>query len=210
MIKDLPYLSQFESATLVTEILQGRLDAKDDPNWQDAGWATRDLYAFWAWQTCGVACLRMLLPPKLRPTTATITQELITAGAYEVRGNQVRGLIYEPFTNYVTTTWRMRASVQKNLTPAALQDYLQRPGTAALISVNPEIRDVDAQQLPQPCAEPGGHLVLATGASSVGITFHNPSGHPHSQSAVTLPWHHFNPLFAQRGITITIPEDHHD
>lgn len=210
MITDLPYLSQFESPALVTDILHGRLDAREDPNWRNSGWATPDLYAFWAWQTCGVACLRMLLPPKIRPPAATLTKELITAGGYKVQGNEIYGLIYTPFAHYAMTTWQMHARVEKNLTSKSLHDHLQRPSTAALISVHPEIRDADAQQAPQSCSEPGGHLVLATMASPTSITFHNPSGHPHSQAAVTLPWSHFNPLFAQRGITITLPEEHHD
>ncbi len=96
----LPYVSQFESSELASDFLEGRLTPKEDSRWRNCGWAQPEDYGFWAWHTCGVACLRMILTPTVAKA-ADLTRDLVRVGAYQVSGNHVAGLFYHPFTEYI-------------------------------------------------------------------------------------------------------------
>lgn len=200
----LPYVSQFESSELASDFLEGRLTPKEDPRWRNSGWAQPEDYGFWAWQTCGVACLRMLLTPTVA-RAADLTRDLVRVGAYQVSGNHVSGLFYHPFTDYIRSKWGLAATVHRELNLKRVQEILGLPDTVLMLSVSPVIRDTTPTASPLAAGPTGGHLVLATRGSDKGVTFHDPSGHPHGQSNVTLPWNHFDSFFAQRGIEITIP-----
>lgn len=203
MSAQLPYVSQFESSELVSDFLEGRLKTEEDPKWRNSGWARPEDYGFWAWHTCGVACLRMILTPAAAKA-ADLTRDLLQAGGYQVSGNHVTGLFYRPFTVYVRSNWGLEGTVIKELTLKRVQQILDLPDTVMMLSVNPAIRDTTTAAAPSAGPGTGGHLVLATKASPQGVIFHDPSGHPHSQADVMLPWHHFESFFARRGIAITL------
>jgi len=208
MSAHLPYISQFESSALASEFLEGRLETTEDPNWRNSGWTRPRDYGFWAWHTCGVACLRMILPPGAA-TAAELTSDLVRAGAYQVSGQHVTGLIYHPFADYIRSRWGLSGTVHRTLGMERVRDALGRPDTVMMLSVNPAIRNVTTDDPPPSGLAPGGHLVLATKASAEDITFHDPSGHPYRQSNVTLSWEHFGPHFAGRGIEITVQRAPH-
>jgi hypothetical protein len=200
----LPYVSQFESSELVSDFLEGRLTPQEDPRWRNSGWTRAEDYSFWAWHTCGVACLRMILSPAVAKA-CNLTQDLVKAGGYQISGNNVAGLFYHAFVSYIRDHWGLHGTVYKELSLERVRDILHMPQTVMMLSVDPTIRNTSptARRPPGPTA--GGHLILATDASKEGVTFHDPSGHSHGQSNVMLPWDRFDSFFAQRGIAITIP-----
>jgi hypothetical protein len=57
----IPYYSQFASPELVEDIVNSRLNARDDPRWREFGASTPQEYEYWAWKACGIAALKMAL-----------------------------------------------------------------------------------------------------------------------------------------------------
>lgn len=204
----LPYFSQFASRELVNAFLARPHLTADDPDWKSMGWPTSREYAFWAWQTCGVACLRSIVALDGRqPSAAALTEDLILAGAYRISdgGTQVSSLIYAPFAEYVTKRWGLQAETRGQLRVDELRNELLEPACAAMVSVHPSVRDAETN-LSADWPRPGGHLVLAHDATPEVIRFHNPSGYwPSGQSSVELPWSCFARFYANRGILMVAP-----
>lgn len=201
-----PYFSQFASRELVNAFLARQSATGGDPRWHEAGWASRREYAFWAWQTCGVACLRSILAANgHRPTPARLTQDLIDCGAYmlDQERRTVDGLIYAPFVEYVLSEWDINSEVRPELTVDELRAEMEKRSRTAIVSVHPTIRDAGTSK--GPAGRLGGHLILVHSMSPDGIRFHNPSGYwPYAQSDVRLPWAEFDKFYANRGIIIRI------
>ncbi|MEK7571158.1 MAG: hypothetical protein AAB553_02700 [Patescibacteria group bacterium] len=63
--KNIPYFSQWESPTLVDTIVRKKISAKDDPRWKNSGAKTKAEYELWSHNTCGMACLKMILAKEL-------------------------------------------------------------------------------------------------------------------------------------------------
>ncbi|MGW0314038.1 C39 family peptidase [Streptomyces flavidovirens] len=194
-----PYYSQWESRTLVPEFIAGQRDAADDPLWQKSGADTPQEYAFWAPRMCGVACLRMALDFWRHPVPSSVplVRELCEAGAYVRNGEVVKGLIYQPFADYVGARWGLKAESVPDLPSSRIHETIAG-GCLALVSVHKTVRT--------PAVEPpskGGHLVLAVGASQEGVMLHNPSGLPGvSQEFALVPWARFDRFYAGRGVII--------
>ncbi|MFI8194779.1 C39 family peptidase [Streptomyces sp. NPDC085946] len=194
-----PYYSQWESRDLVPEFITGRLDAADDPLWQKSGADTPQEYAFWAPRMCGVACLRMALDfwGHPVPPSVPLVRELCEAGAYVRDGDTVKGLIYQPYTEYVTARWGLEARSAPDL-PAARVPEILGSGHLALLSVHKTVRTPEVDP-----PSKGGHLVLAVGASEESLMLHNPSGLPGaSQEFAPVPWARFAHFYAGRGVIL--------
>ncbi len=92
------YQSQFASRTLVSEFLDGRIPAEQDPAWRDFGFASSGEYAFWSRRLCGIACMTMVLGSE--KSMAGLAQEALRLGGYQVAdesGSFVdRGWFYRP------------------------------------------------------------------------------------------------------------------
>jgi hypothetical protein len=58
--EEMPYHSQFASPELVGPVVFGNMDAQDDPRWADSGASTKVEYGRWAWNLCGMACLKSI------------------------------------------------------------------------------------------------------------------------------------------------------
>lgn len=58
-----PFFSQWETPDMTLAVLADGAEAalRRDPLWQGSGAATRDEYAVWAANVCGMACLKMIL-----------------------------------------------------------------------------------------------------------------------------------------------------
>lgn len=198
-----PYYSQFESPRLISGILRGELAAADDPLWQRSGASDRDEYDFWAWRSCGVACLRSILELYLgvRPAAVPLAKALLDAGAYRPRPDGgLDGLIYAPFAAYLSTAWGLRAEVRTRYPMDELRADVEA-GCLVMASVNSSIR-----MAPAPPPVTGGHLVLVYAAAPDWVEFHNPSGHTATtQSRVRLPGEVFGRYFAMRGIAVYPP-----
>lgn len=203
-----PYFSQFASRELVNLFLDEPDSTASDPGWPESGWSTPQHYANWAWRTCGVACLRSILGAHGETASAaTLTRELLEAGAYPSRApNESVGLVYQPFVDYLDTRWNLPAHVLTGITINSLVQHLAIPGRVVITSVIPTIRDLPTEPPPSSPSRPGGHLVLTLKADQENVWFHNPSGYwPHRQENVALLATTFARTFAGRGIAVDLP-----
>jgi hypothetical protein len=66
------YVAQIESVELIAAIIEGTITAEDDPLRARSGAQDRREYAFWAWRSCGVACLRSVLLHRLGRAPAAV------------------------------------------------------------------------------------------------------------------------------------------
>ncbi|MFJ8509722.1 peptidase [Streptomyces avermitilis] len=149
---------------------------------------------------CGIACLRMALWH--RDGQAPSLFELLNGarhyGAYIRQGQEIKGLIYEPFVRYVRDTHALAGEVHPDLDLLGLGELLDA-GRLVMASVSKEIRRPD--RAPQ---RRGGHLVLAIGRSEDTIVLRNPSGHTPQARAAVMDMEQFEPFFSGRGISLNL------
>jgi hypothetical protein len=194
-----PYFSQWESADLIPQFIDGRLSSAADPRWAESGATTAADYGFWAPKVCGLACLRMILssrglpaPPMMR-----LVELALDWKAYIPAGDRVNGLIYMPFAEWVRHDFDVVAEVVPDLTLEHLTS-VATPDTPVIASVHHWIRWPDRHP-----PETGGHLVLVTGAANGLVRLHNPSGLPGvSQQDAVIEAADFGRFFAGRGIVV--------
>jgi hypothetical protein len=194
-----PYYSQWESAELVPQFLDGSLSAADDPNWATSGARTPAEYAFWASRVCGLACLRMVLDGRglLVPPMIRLVEQALAWKAYVRDGDRVAGLIYKPFADWVLHDYGISAAVVPDL---SLEQVCASASPAApvIASVHSWIRWPDRTP-----PQTGGHLVLVTGAAGGVLRLHNPSGLPGaSQRDARIRSADFARFFAGRGLIV--------
>ncbi|GGU08680.1 C39 family peptidase [Streptomyces violascens] len=199
-IHPVPYHSQWASPELVEEIVEGALDAAQDPLWREYGAQTPEEYAWWSWRLCGVACLRMALEywQGSAPTPMELAEECLAAGAYVRRDDGLDGLIYAPFAAYAHERWGLKAAARPHL-PMAEIPRLIASGNLLMLSVHPSIREL----APAP-ERRGGHLVLAVGVTEDALVLHNPSGFQgrRSQEFVHVRWADLDRFYAGRGVVM--------
>jgi len=197
--QDVPYHSQWRSPELVAEIVARRIDACDDPRWQETGFEDSEHYRFWSWKLCGLACLESALDywSIAHGSRLDLLQRALEYGVYRVRDDGgVDGLIYRPFATWLADDFDLQVEVFGDHTLGEITSQLDET-TLAIASVSPEIRQPDAAN-----ERRGGHLVLLHGRSPQGVWFHNPSGVPPQQADVFLPYPVFSRFYAQRGMTL--------
>lgn len=199
----MPYFSQWASRDLTAAVIAEGPEAAlaRDPLWRSSGAHSLDEYIAWAWNVCGMACLRMILAARTGKVIQTL--ELARActryGGYTVDATSgvIKGLIYAPFVEFVRAEFGIRAEVVTQITAARVPEIFER-AEFLIASVHSSIRW--PQRTPP---KKGGHLVLVTDASDNLITFHNPSGHDlASQENARLSLSDFDRFFAGRGISI--------
>ena len=195
-----PYYSQWESADLVGQFLDGTLASAEDPLWAASGARTPAEYGFWAPRVCGLACLRMIMGccGMPVPRMMSLVEQALAWGAYVPDGDRVAGLIYQPFADGVRADYGIGLEVVPGLSLDRLtaEASAQRP---VIASVHHWIRWPD--RIPP---ETGGHLVLVTGAADGLVRLHNPSGLPgSSQRDAVIEAVSFARFFAGRGLIVT-------
>lgn len=195
-----PVLTQYASPDLIPDFVSGRRTVASDPAWADSGAASPAEYAFWAGRSCGPTCLQMLLGHLGRdvPSLHTIVADCCSVGAFVVDGDQVGGLYYQPFVEYLRTRYGLDATVRADLPLAELTDRLAA-GELAIVSVHKRIRYAATAPVDR-----GGHLVLAYGYADESICFNNPSGHIATARRATMHRSRFDRFYAGRGITIDL------
>ncbi|WP_045692900.1 C39 family peptidase [Streptomyces rubellomurinus] len=202
VVHEVPYHSQWESAELVRAIIDGRLDAAEDPRWGQSGADTPEEYAWWSWRLCGVACLRMALDHwwGVAPPALALADECVKAGAYVRDGESLRGLVHTPFAAYVRERWGLAAQAREASPEEVAAEVAG--GRLVMLSVHPSIREPAG---PEPVRR-GGHLVLAVGVTDTSLVIHNPSGFPgESQEFAHVPWRSFGQFYAGRAIILGPP-----
>ena len=193
-----PYFGQWETPTLIGDIIAGRRRAEDDPAWAASGAESAQDYARWADHLCGVACLRMALaargitPPRARDLARVLTGY----GAYvEQADGFIRGLIYAPAITWLRDAHDLHAEIILDRAADDIPPMLA-DGGLFIASVHPAIR-----RPVEPAPGKGGHLVLVFGAESGALRLHNPSGHDAaSQADARVALADFARFFAGRGI----------
>lgn len=200
--KTVPYFSQWETPEMTLHVVaKGTAALLDDPLWHRSGAKSVEEYAHWAVNLCGMACLKMILATRGEHyPTLELAWACTRHGGYVVGedGTSIKGLIYAPFVDLVSSRFGLKAEVATRVETADLPELLSR-WPFFMASVHHSIRWPD--QVPP---SKGGHLVLVTSASPQEVRFHNPSGHDRaSQADVVLPLDVFDRFFAGRGIVVS-------
>lgn len=195
-------VTQYASPELVAAIAYDGHDPADDPRWAESGAPTRDDYARWCGEWCGMACLRMALAHRDgdAPTLYELLDRSLPYGTYVPRPDgTVFGLVHDPFVAYARAEHGLDARAHRDLDPDGLRSLLATPGTMVVASVHREVRRPD-----RPAPGRGGHLVLVT-AHDPGtdtLAFHNPSGHTPSAREATLATDTFATFWSARAIAL--------
>jgi hypothetical protein len=192
-----PYFSQWASAALVAEFLDGRPSATD-PLWAESGAADLAEYARWARHLCGMACLRMAMASRGEAHSIHALRRGVEArgGYIDQGGDDIRGLIYAG-----AVQWLNERGIAARIVLDEPMPELP-PGALYLASVHPRIR---TPELDPP--HKGGHLVLVFGQDAEGrLRFHNPSGHDEqTRCDVRMAPAEFARFHADRGILLPAP-----
>ncbi|HSX43281.1 MAG TPA: C39 family peptidase [Candidatus Saccharimonadales bacterium] len=208
--EEMPYHSQFASPELVGPIVFGEMQAKDDPRWSESGASTPEEYARWAWNLCGMVCLKSVLEytdkPGKEQTLMALARTCIDEGGYVVGEDEIKGLYYGPFVKFAEKEFGLEGRVAS---PLSIADIVQEinDGNFVIASVHPTIRDFS------PPPRQGGHLVLLTGydiADENGpkLYYHDPAGlYEKSQAFASAPVSTFEKYFAGRGVVLTRPPE---
>lgn len=195
----IPYFSQWESPASATDILSRRKGLHEISEWPQSGALSQEEFVEWANHVCGMCCLKMALAAKTGKVVPILelTRRSLSYGAYVREGENIRGLIYAPFVEFLQEeldiSGQVRVEMQAEEIAAELAEH-----QFFIASVHPDIR---YPEIAPP--RTGGHLVLVTQVEEGVITFHNPSGHnAATQSYVRLPISQFGQFFAGRGVAI--------
>lgn len=195
----IPYFSQWEDPDCAAGIIAGDLQLSDVTLWAQSGASNQQEFIEWANHVCGMCCLKMVLAAvsgKVEPILS-LTQRSLAYGAYVREGDNIKGLIYAPFVDYVGQELGLTARVRVDISAQDIAGELEQH-RFFIASVHPSIRIPDSVP-----PRKGGHLVLVTRADQASVTFHNPSGHDvYTQQDVTLPVAVFGRFFAGRGIAL--------
>ncbi|MBU9847597.1 C39 family peptidase [Rahnella ecdela] len=194
-----PYFSQWEDPDCAAGIIAGDIQLSDISLWPRSGAADQQEFIEWANHVCGMCCLKMVLAaisgnvvPVLK-----LTYQSLSYGAYIREGDNIKGLIYAPFVEYVRNELGLEAQVKVDISAHEIAGQLEEH-RFFIASVHPSVRIPESTP-----PRRGGHLVLVTRADEQSVTFHNPSGHDLStQQDVTLPVETFERFFAGRGISL--------
>ncbi len=199
--KNVPYFSQWESPSLVKDIISGSVKAEDDPHWKTSGAKTKEEYSVWSALGCGMACTKMLiahLKGKEIPLV-DLAKRSLAYGTYTLPLEESQGLIYNPYAKYLKDEFNLNAKVVLPLLPREIMEELSH-GRYVIASVSPQIRYTDSHP-----KNKGGHLVLMLGydLEKQELYLHNPSGFTQeTQKYATISFADFKKFFGGRGIVI--------
>jgi hypothetical protein len=201
LIKDVPYFSQWESPKLVDGILSGKFDSKNDPNWKSSGAKTKEEYALWSANACGMTCTKMILAKEIGKTLPIVdlANKSLPYGVYTLPLEDSVGLLYTPYIKFLSKEFSLTAKLVRPLTVNQIVHELSH-NNYVIASVSPKIRHTSDTP-----TNKGGHLVLLLGydLGKKELYFHNPSGfRPDTQSYAVISFKDFKKFFGGRGIVV--------
>lgn len=203
LIGDVPYQCQFATPELAKDILEKRVEAKNDPNWAIFGFKTKEESEYWAWRDCGVCCLKMALDfYGKKETIAKLVNDGVVLGGYDVEKDS--GWYYKPLLELA----------KKNGFHGYVSAYLSKYELAkhvldkrfVIASVNPSIIRLDKEVKSK---QKSGHLVLVIGFKLKnkrieGFYINNPSGKvAETQKKAFIPTKVFTNAYGERGVVIS-------
>ncbi len=212
--KKIPYYSQWESKELVNKLLEKKISAKDDPKWRQSGAKSKHEYLHWSWNSCGMACLKMVLGDMFdkKFKIVELGKHCEEYGGYVINGkafstndylHSVDGLFYQPFVRFIKKEYYLDAAVRKILVAKEIMWELGR-NNYVVASVDPAVRNPSSES-----RQKGGHLLLMTGFDQKKKVFylHNPSGYYRkSQENAEITFKDFEKFFAHKGFVIYNPK----
>jgi uncharacterized protein YvpB len=207
---DIPYYSQFASEKIVKNFISGSSDLRNDPKWKESGAKTKEEYVIWAWNGCGMACLKMVLASRdlKQNSLVELGKKCFKYGGYVVNSdakinndfrNYYDGLFYAPFLKFIKKEFGVEGRIVSPMTKTDIiraLDYDQ----FVIASVNPQIREPNTPPLTK-----RGHLVLVVGYDFDSKMFylHNPSGYYGvSQKYAEISFRNFERFFTHKGVVL--------
>ncbi len=195
----IPYFSQWESPSSAADILSRNKLLQDIEEWPASGAASQEEFIEWANHVCGMCCLKMALAATTGEIVPILelTRRSLPYGAYVREGENIRGLIYAPFVEFLRQELQIAGQVRVEMTAADIAAELEK-NQFFIASVHPGIRHPEIAP-----PRTGGHLVLVTAVEQETLTFHNPSGHNEAtQSNIKIAISQFAQFFAGRGVAL--------
>lgn len=203
IVTDVPYQSQFASPELISDILDKKISAQDDPNWKSFGFATQEEAGYWAERMCGVACMKMLTDRAGHDfSVADLVREGVLKKGYDTASDT--GWYHQPMAD-ILSGHGISARLLPQASVASVARHVTN-GRLFIASVNPQIIRFDDTVTSK---SKGGHLVLVLGVRVEngkvhGFFLHNPSGRTHeTRQEAYVPLKTFKQAFGNRGILIT-------
>jgi len=201
VIYEIPYYSQWESRELANGYIKNPESVINDPLWANSGALSKEEYALWSNNVCGMACVKMILGyfTKNEYQTIKMAKDSLAYGAYTISGNNIEGLFYKGCVAFLKGEFDIEASWLTNMSVDNIVDNLSK-NNLVIASVSKYIRDTKPNVINK-----GGHLVVVVGFDTEkGLLYiHNPSGYyPDAQSFFPVTYDIFNECFANRGIII--------
>jgi hypothetical protein len=209
----IPYYSQFESPELVEDIITGKMPAKNDPRWAESGAETPEEYESFAWQICGMACLKMILAGLFKMEDhplAILAKEAKRFGVYRSNSNpnahdNLDGMFHRPMIKYLKK-FNFNGNLLRHVGRNSIAYHINN-NHFVIASVHHYIRDDN----PPPNGK-SGHLVLVLGfvikaGKVAGFIINNPSGFKSnsSQEHFFVPMKNWKKCFSGNVITIRYP-----
>jgi hypothetical protein len=138
-----PYESQWGDPACNAAVVERGEDPAGLFDWRADGYRSAEEHAFWARHVCGLAGLRSVLRAWIPSAGALPMRELITRavarGALTRDGDEVGGLHYRPFAEWVRDDFGIEAVVHPRIdVPELLAEVGE--GRVVLASVSAEIR----------------------------------------------------------------------
>lgn len=201
-IQNVPYLCQFASPELAKDILEGKINARDDPNWKVFGFKSREEQEFWAFRICGICCIKMILEfYDIKVPIIKLVNEGVALNGFDFKNDS--GWYHESLLQ-LANKYNFKGYVSKhlNIYDLANQIILKK---FVIISVNPNIIRMDKNIVSK---KKSGHLVLVTGfriknQKIIGFFINNPSGKEKTtQKNAFVPIDIFLNAYGERGIVI--------
>ena len=198
-----PYESQWGDLACNAPLIERGESPAGFVDCRTEGYPSEAEYVFWARHVCGLAGLRSVLKAWIPSAGALPMHELITRavarGALTRDGDEVGGLYYRPFAEWVGDDFGIEAVVHPRIdVPELLAEV--RDGRVVFASVSSEIRYPE-----RAATRRGGHLVLVHAFDGETATFHNPSGIGPTAVDARLGVAEFARFSSERGMTLVRP-----